>query len=456
MTDRFAVVWTRVGGKPLKMGNVVATDRECRFTYEQAFIDSGLPGFSLVAPPDKLGTRPLIHAVSERFPLPPRLMAMIPPNTPGNLQRRVYAEFLAKLNPPPPPGFETEWAILMLAGRNGIGHLDVFPSDIEAERWYVRQPKLPPLLGGKSGIWHLLREGYRDDGLLDVDAMQQLAAAMGPTPSVGGMTAKFLAAIPDRQDWDGTGLARPGVRMVGRTPYTDVIVKVEQPSYEGVVALEALAYEALRFRVPRRWKAEIEGMKVLAVERFDRTKQGLPVPYESLLTIFAGGSSQVTSTADLELPDVAAWIKQLAKLCALDVNAMLQEIFRRISAALMTGNGDLHLDNLGLLGGYQGVTLAPVFDPAPMRAWPQHNMRMATPVAFEPDTPVYRQIARVGTAFGFTEKAALAALAEAATESPAYLERVAGADWVPAARKALLDRIVREELDLLQQALTAV
>ena len=36
-TDREAVVWTRLGGSPTRMGRVYVTDKECRFTYDDDF-----------------------------------------------------------------------------------------------------------------------------------------------------------------------------------------------------------------------------------------------------------------------------------------------------------------------------------------------------------------------------------------------------------------------------------
>ena len=74
--------------------------------------------------------------------------------------------------------------------------------------------------------------------------------------------------------------------------------------------------------------------------------------------------------------------------------------------ALMTGSGDPHLENLGLLGGFDRARLAPVFDPAPMRAWRRHNIQMAIPIDFKPRAPVYRKITRQDTAFGFQSKLA--------------------------------------------------
>ena len=456
MPDRYAVVWSRAGGAPVKMGNLVATSQECRFSYEPSFLSTGLPGLSLIAPPLLLKTAPLIHKASERFPLHPRFMALIPPNLPGNLQRRVYAELLAKLDPPPAPGFDTEWAILMMAGHNGIGHVDVFQSDLAAQLWYGQPTPSRVWAPGRSGVWQVLREEVQQTGRLDVASAKLLTDFMGPTPTVGGMTTKLLAAIPDRNTWDGM-LALPGTREVRGTSFVDVLVKIEQPGYEGITALEDLAYQVhdeLKFPVPRRWRLTIEGLHVLAVERFDRTLQGLPIPFESLFTVFAGGSTRVASTTDLELPEVADWLRKLPNLCALPVTPTLRSVFRRISLALMLGNGDLHLDNLGLLGGYSEVGLSPVYDPAPMRAWPKHNQRLATPIDFQSGLSIYQQIADVGSQFGLNRAQAVNVLREMFEATSGYAQRIAALVDVPGARKDFLSSVVQAERRLVLDWLT--
>ena len=43
-TDREAVVWTRLGGQPRRMGRLYVTDRECRFTYDDDFLTAGADG----------------------------------------------------------------------------------------------------------------------------------------------------------------------------------------------------------------------------------------------------------------------------------------------------------------------------------------------------------------------------------------------------------------------------
>ncbi|VAX32233.1 hypothetical protein MNBD_NITROSPIRAE02-819, partial [hydrothermal vent metagenome] len=47
-TDREAVVWTRIGMRPVKMGRIYVTDSECRFTYSEDFLKTGLPGVGIL------------------------------------------------------------------------------------------------------------------------------------------------------------------------------------------------------------------------------------------------------------------------------------------------------------------------------------------------------------------------------------------------------------------------
>jgi serine/threonine-protein kinase HipA len=278
-----------------------------------------------------------------------------------------------------------------------------------------------------------------------------LADVMGPTPTVGGMTTKLLASVPDKETWDGT-LARPGIRQFNKTPFVDAIIKIEQPQYEGIAALENLCLQLharMGFEVPRRWLIEIEGMRVLAVERFDRDNHGYPLAYESILTVLSGGSRSITRSNDIELKQLAEKIRKLAKIAAIDVKRTLQEIFKRFAVSLMTGNGDMHLDNIGFLGDSTKSRIAPVFDPAPMRAWPRHNLRMAVPIAFENGSPIYEQIARTGMNFGFTKAQAVEELRRAKDMTQDYTKLLMSLAKVPKDRKLNLVEIVNKERELL-------
>lgn len=454
MTDRHAVIWTRTGRSPIKMASVVATARECRITYTKDFIDSGLPGLSLLADPTVVQQGTMVWASTESRPLHPRLMAMIPPNHAGNLQRRIYAEILARRATPPAPGMETEWEMLMLSGRNGIGHLDVFPNDVEASAWYtqVADQTVAVLKKGRSKIWAILKDEVgqhagNHGGLAD------LADFFGPTPTAGGMITKVLIAIPDRPAWSGEFL-HSGSRTK-RTPFVDVIVKIEEPQYDGLLDLESLClnvHRAAGFDVPRSWRQDIDGLRSLAIERFDRSKEGLPIPFESLMTVFASGSRRIQNSQDVMWIEVGKMVAKIGRVCDLDIRNAQETLFRRLAFALMTGNGDMHLDNLGFLGGKREVFLSPVYDPAPMRAWARHNMRMAVPMDFEQGRPIYRQIADTATSFGLSASQGRDILLNAAEATKDFCEQVMAMGNVPEARRQALVDVVTGERKLLCKA----
>lgn len=141
------------------MGSLVATDRECRFSYAADFLAAGNPGgLALLAGPALFGAHPVVYRSAARMPLPPRLMALMPGEAPGNIQRRLHTEILAKRRVPPVPGFDTEWELLLLAGHGGIGHVDVFADDRAAEQWYGPRSVREALIGQRSAVWRFIRE----------------------------------------------------------------------------------------------------------------------------------------------------------------------------------------------------------------------------------------------------------------------------------------------------------
>ncbi|MFP5506017.1 MAG: HipA domain-containing protein, partial [Gammaproteobacteria bacterium] len=306
MPDYHAVVWTRRQEGPLKMGDLVVTPRESRFSYGEDFLalGPGAPGLSLLSSPRLYGRNPVVFPARDRMPLHPRLMALIPGEGRRNLQRQIYARILSQRPDPPAPGFDLDWELLLLTGHNGIGHLDVFRDDRAAAAFYARAPDAATVSGGRSKFWNVIR----DDIALDIELMdaEAIAELLGPTPSAGGMIPKLLVAIPDAPAWDG-GFARPGTREIGGRRFVDVVLKIEPAEYRGVAALEALCLDMHRdadFEVPRYWRANIDGLELLAVERFDRTADGLPIPMESLFSVFATGNRNFNSNQDTDLGEV--------------------------------------------------------------------------------------------------------------------------------------------------------
>lgn len=466
MPDYHAVVWTRrpagpgsgapTEGGPLKMGDLVVTPRETRFSYTEDYLALGpdAPGLSLLSSPRLYGRNPVVFPARDPLPLHPRLMALIPGEGRRNIQRQVYSRILAKRPNPPAPGFDMDWELLLLTGHNGIGHLDVFRDDRAAEAFYARAPAAATVAGNRSKFWHAIR----DDVALDIALMdaETIADLLGPTPSAGGMIPKLLVAIPDASVWDGS-FARPGTRDVDGRRFTDVVLKIEPAEYRGVAALETLCLDVHReagFEVPRSWRASVDGLELLAVERFDRDADGMPIPMESLFSVFATGNRNFNSNQDTDLGEVGAWLEKLASVANLDVRAVQRSIYRRLCFAVCTGNGDLHLENLSFLGGPAAVTLAPVYDPAPMRAWPRHDVRFAVPLIFDDALGGFGEnLLALGERYGLGRQQARAVLADALERTRDYAQRVQTLENVPPERRERLAGVVARERPLLEAAL---
>jgi serine/threonine-protein kinase HipA len=444
MTDRYAVVWARTAADPRKMGNLVATGHEMRFSYVPEFLEQGhdIPGLSLMLSPPQWRERPFVHQSTEILPLLPRLMALIPGRNANNIQRRLYTSLLAKRSNPPAQGFETEWELLMLTGHNGIGHADVFPDDRVALETYADKDAPKKRVGSRSEFWKFLKEGTSQDFNKETLDIMRL---IGPTPSVGGQIPKLLVAIPDQDSWDGS-LAEPGTHGIDGIRYVDVVMKIEDPQYRGLVALEALCLDLHReqgFEVPRHWRAGIDDLSVLAVERFDRTPTGNPMAMESFFSVYATGQQQVRTMTDAEVEGVGLMLLKLAEIAAIDPAVARLEVYRRFVMALLTGNGDLHLENLAFLGGPDKVRVSPVFDPTPMRAWDRHDLISALPFYIDANHGLGYSVARVGESFGLTRAAAADILHELLVATRDYPERVLALNDVPDVNKNNLAKRVK-------------
>jgi serine/threonine-protein kinase HipA len=372
MRDYQAVIWTRAGGAPVKMGNLYVTEEEARFRYTAAFVETGLPGLSLVYPPGVFNETPIVYRRPNA--IHPRLAALIPPRGEANFQRKLLLSYLRAQGAAPRTGFDEDWAILMIAGHGGIGHVDVFETDAHAEAWYGRAAPMPLAPIGQT-VGNTLRELL---AWLDADATA-LLQALGPTPSVGGAVPKLLLSIPDT-GWTGEVALPTRGYQPGRI---DVVLKIERSqTYPGLVELEALALDIHKeagFEVPRYWTGEVAELPALAIERFDRDAQGNPLPLESWFSILSSGARDIVSHYDGSLDRLGKAIDTPAVALVADARAAKQHLYRRLILALLTGNGDLHLENLSVLGAGDTARFSPVYDPTPMRAYSLHNILTAVP-----------------------------------------------------------------------------
>ena len=443
MQDVQLSVWTRVSGEPVKMGSLYVTDTEARFAYDAAFCDSGLPGLSVIYPPEVYRDNAVVH--HRPAELPPRFRALIPPRDETNFQRKLMLAYLRQSGIEPEGARATDLALLAHTGHGGVGHIDVFSDDPAAADWYAHRDSGPLVpLGDRFGF--SLKEFV---SWLDADA-RLILESLGPTPSIGGAVPKLLVGIP-ADGWDG----RISLPTKDADPTrTDVVLKIERSqAYPGMMSLEALTLDLHReagFETPRYWRAEVSGMPALAVERFDRDAQGLPIPQESLFAILCAGAADIEQPYDGNLERIGNVIELGNPLIVSDKRTARRYLFRRLVLALLTGNGDLHLENLSLLGPAGEAAFSPVYDPTPMRAYSQHDMLCAVPFGgygeadFEGDDPVAPATLRFGQNLGLNAGEISEIVAELIGLTASYPQRLDAIDDLPADNRQRLTGIHRD------------
>jgi serine/threonine-protein kinase HipA len=372
--DREAVIWTRLAGHPQRIGRLYLTETDCRFTYDIDYLHSGLPGLGLVYAPQIYQENTIVRKRTAYFDFLPPIQSLIPPHAERNFQRRLILSYLAKNGVVPARGIDEDWAILKVSGHGGIGHLDVFESDEKAMAWHTT-PADSSLFAISADLGFSLKAFLT---WFDQEADAWLHV-IGPTPSIGGAIPKLLVSIPET-GWDGR-IGLPG--RAGASGVTDVVLKFEQSStYPGIIELEALGLDVHRdagFDVPRHWLAEINGIAALAVERFDRDDAHTPVFTESLYSVLASGDATITNNYSYTYDGIGRAFDRSPVTLVADRVGAKRHLLHRFILALLTGNGDLHLENLSITDRGQGPGFSPVYDPTPMRAYSIHNMLTVMP-----------------------------------------------------------------------------
>lgn len=385
-TDREAVIWTRLGGKPNRMGRLYVTDKECRFTYDENYLQKNLPGLGLVYAPEYYGTTTISRERKKPFDLFPPIQSLIPPRQTDNFQRNLALKYLqtkhaTSFNIRDMASFDADWEILKISGHGGIGHLDVFENDHFAENWYGNPPahKLMEISDELGFSLKQFMTWFEED-------IEVFIQTVGPTPSVGGAIPKLLLSIPE-SGWDG----RIGLPTREKTPgIIDIVLKFEQSTrYPGIIELEMLTLEIHReagFDVPRYWSCFFKGMPALAIERFDRDQNNTPLCSETLYSILASGTP-LNNHFDYRYDLIAQAIDLSPVEFVSNTSDAKLHLFKRLLMALLTGNGDLHLENLSVTcsNGIKGFSK--IYDPAPMRAYAQHDMLSVMPFGEYGETP---------------------------------------------------------------------
>ena len=443
MQDTQLSIWTRAGGEAVKMGSLYVTDIDARFSYAPDFPERGVAGLSLVYPPALFRDNTIVHHQSGS--LHPRFRALIPPADEQNFQRKLMLAFLREKGIEPASPFEADLALLAHTGHGGIGHVDVFADDASAESWYASTDSGPLVpIGDQFGF--SLKDMI---SWLDADA-RFILESLGPTPSVGGAIPKLLVAIPE-SGWDGR-ISMPN--KTRRDDRIDVVLKIERSqAYPGLAALEAMTLDLHReagFVVPRYWHAEVGGLPALAIERFDRDAAGLPLPQESLYSILAAGARDIVRHTDGSLDRIARVIDLADPLLVPDKRAARIYLYRRVLLALLTGNGDLHLENLALMGGPGEAAFSPVYDPTPMRAYSMHNMLCAVPFGGygeeieEGTDPLVQACHNFAASLSLNKKDVVEIAGESLELCADYAQRVGAIDSLPDENKERLIDIHRD------------
>jgi serine/threonine-protein kinase HipA len=292
----------------------------------------------------------------------------------------------------------------------------------------------------------MLKREVMDDSV-DFDPLL-IEQMLGPTPSVGGMIPKLLVSItPGESDPVFFPPGTPGKR--------EVVLKVEPPEYAGLLDLEALCLQVHReagFEVPSHTRYDVDDLRLLAVERFDRL-DGLPIPMESLFSLIATGDHRFRETGDRLLEELGDVLMRLGQVAGLAEDSR-ELLYRRLLMALLTGNGDLHLDNLALLGGLSDCRLAPVYDPAPMRAWPRHDLVSAIPFDASGHADRGAFFLALGQTFGLSAQHSQQCVEDALVATASYGERVTALERVPGKQRARLRDIAVHERRLLSRYCT--
>jgi serine/threonine-protein kinase HipA len=446
MRERRAEVWTRQAVQPMKMGSLYVSDTQCRFTYDLDYLHAGLPGLGRVYAPEFFGENTIKRARSQAFDFLPPLQALIPPHAEDNFIRRLVVQALQKKGVPMRDRFEQDWEILMLAGHGGIGHIDVFASDDEARAWYAKpSSKLRAVADAEFGF--SLKEFLT---WFDEDA-EHLLSIIGPTPSVGGMVPKLLLAIP-AHGWNGQiGLPT----RYGDTQNTDVVLKLEKSTlYPGIVELEAMGldiHKAAGLNVPRYWRVDLSGVPGIAIERFDRDAQRVPLFMESLYSILASADESILTPYDAPYDRIGRALNSPDIQLVTDRKAAVEHLLQRLLLAMLTGNGDLHLANLSLLNTSTGMAFSPVYDPTPMRAYSLHNALVPTGMLFgdysdyikNQDSAVgfEQAITRFIKGLGIAKDRGHAIIEKALSDTADFTDRVAALTTLPPEHKQRLENI---------------
>ncbi|EOD4130754.1 type II toxin-antitoxin system HipA family toxin [Yersinia enterocolitica] len=220
------------------------------------------------------------------------------------------------------------------------------------------------------------------------ESIQDLRYLQGKGTSLGGMRPKSTVIDED------------GSLALGKFPSVGDTRSVTR----GEVLALCLAQQAGIESAPARI-AELEGIPVAIIRRFDRNGADGRIPYQSAATVL-----QASREEERSYTEIADAIRSIG----LAPTADLQQLWRRLVFNLLITNVDDHLQNHGFLHVQNGLwRLAPAFD---LNPFPDKERESKTWLSEEdgPITDLDMLLAR-SSYFALSQTAALAVLADVYT-----------------------------------------
>jgi len=210
------------------------------------------------------------------------------------------------------------------------------------------------------------------------------------------------------------------------------------------------------FDVPRYWQCAFKGMPALAIERFDRDHNNTPLCSESLYSILASGVP-LNNHYDYRYDLIAQALDISPVNIVDDIRAAKQHLFERLIMALLTGNGDLHLENLSITCCNNVKGFTKIYDPAPMRAYAQHDMLSVmpfgeygeTPDGFDEPVSLKQAVGRFAKSCGLNKSQAEDIIDKSLQDTASFSQRVNQLKTVPDENKERLIKqteLVRKKL----------
>jgi serine/threonine-protein kinase HipA len=207
-----------------------------------------------------------------------------------------------------------------------------------------------------SGPKILTPEGFKSQTIKHLDLALCAGAVKDVEASVESARLKeYLQYGPS------LGGARPKATVVwnGRICLAKFSLELDRRNEPAIEYATMMLAKKAGISVPHIEKTEIAGRTVYLIERFDRKKDGTPIPFISGLTITGNHES------DYSLWSYHALVDAIVKYSD-RVEHDLKELFSRMIFNILVYNNDDHLRNFGFLGTTRDrFNLSPLYDVVP-------------------------------------------------------------------------------------------